>query len=144
MTVIFGTAYVPAPSKAHPVILDCLLNHFVLPKYNWNKMQRRVRCSVGWYNSPALFLLALRTLPGNLVQSRCHQWLRYSKEEETNGTRSKCREVACIYSSQKLGITSRSSWYTQYWESSLNSEYPRAQLHCELFSPSSFFLRRCV
>lgn len=27
----------------------------------------------------------------------------------------------------------RSYWYTQYWESSLNSENPRAQLHSEFF-----------
>lgn len=71
--VKLGTAFAPAPSKARPVILDFLLNHFVPPKYNWNEMQRRVRCSVGWHNSPGLFLLALA---GNLVQSRCHQWLR--------------------------------------------------------------------
>lgn len=39
----------------------------------------------------------------------------------------------------------RNYCYTQYWESSLNSENPRAQLHCELFFfPSSFFLHRCV
>lgn len=97
-----------APSRAQPAILDFLLNHFVLPKYNWNKMQRGVRCSVGWHNSPALFLLALRTLAGNLVQSKCHQWLRCTKE--TSGTRSKCREVCqqCICSSQMLGIISRS------------------------------------
>lgn len=105
--VVFGMTYVPAPSKAHPVILCFLLNHFVLSNYNWNKMQRRVRCSVGWHNSPAFFLLALRTLAGNLVQSRCHQWLRCSKEEEISGTRRKCRGVMCVYSSQVLGITSR-------------------------------------
>lgn len=34
--------------------------------------------------------------------------------------------------------------YIQHWESSLHSENPSAQLHCELFSSSSFLLRRCV
>lgn len=142
--VKLGTAFAPAPSKARPVILDFLLNHFVLPKYNWNEMQRRVRCSVGWPNSPGLFLLALA---GNLVQSRCHQWLRMFRGGGDKWYRSKCREVACIPSSQVLGITSRGHpELLVYLILGKQSEQWKSQSSAALgaFFPSSFFLHRCV